>query len=112
MYTRFVEFAEHLDIKRPDFLTKENYSLIFQTEFPELKKAIDSYRFQNEIKNCIKRKINGHLIKEMFPDLEGQQIGKILSSIRENYSDADLLRMSEADAKDIIESACIHTIEM
>lgn len=112
MYARFVEFVKDIPDKNPEFVSKENYALIFQQRFPQLREAIDTYRFQNSIKNCIKVKINGHLIKEMFPELEGQQIGNILSSIREEYSDVDLLKMSEAHAKTIIESACINTIEM
>jgi hypothetical protein len=99
MYMRFIEYTDQSALEEnsnppsSNFLSKENYSIIFQKRFPELRERIDYYRFQNSIDNIVKEKINGHIIKDLFPEIDGKLIGQILNIIKETYSVGQILNM-------------------
>jgi hypothetical protein len=103
MYMRFIEYLEsQKDLPKYEYLSKDNYSLIFQSQNPFLRTVIDKYRYENSIRETIKTKINGSLIKELFPEIEGPVIGNILSAIKKDYSDLDILQFTKNQCLDII----------
>jgi hypothetical protein len=106
MYMRFVEYiADKGFSPKKTFLSKENYSLIFQEKFPFLKEAINDYRFEYQKTKIINEKFNGRLIMEKFQEISGIQIGKLMNNIRKEYSRDSLLALTSSEISDIIQSA-------
>jgi hypothetical protein len=106
MYMRFVEYiADKGFSPKKTFLSKENYSLIFQEKFPFLKEAINDYRFEYQKTKIINEKFNGRLIMEKFQEISGIQIGKLMNNIRKEYSRDSLLTLTSSEISDIIQKA-------
>lgn len=66
---------------------KENYWNFIDESFPES-------NFLNEIKKCqekerlineIKEKFNGHIIMEIFPELQGKELGNVMTNFKDSF---------------------------
>lgn len=104
MFMKFVEYVEeHNPPKgKKTLLSKENYSLLTQWRYPELKKRIDNHRFNYYVEKSKNEKINGKLVIEWLDldvTIDGKLVGQIMSDIRTKYSSLDMLSMSQEELK-------------
>lgn len=103
MYMRFIQYLDtQTNLPKFEFLSKQNYYLIFQTRFRYLRTVIDEWRFHHTVKQLIKQKINGHKVMEIFPNITGNEIGKIMNSIQKDYSEEELLGLSDKRCIELI----------
>lgn len=102
MYMRFIEYlAAQEVVARQPFRSKEEYSLLMQMHYPHLQKAIDKHRFDYQVKNVIKQKVNGTLVMEWLNTDDGVLVGNVMNFVR-RMTATELMLMSSEDIKNCV----------
>jgi hypothetical protein len=92
MYMNFVQWLESQSLTaKKAYLSKENYSLLLQLEYPPLQTAIDKWHFHHSVINAIKVKFNGSLIKDWTGEVDGKKIGEMVRYVKDKYNTEELL---------------------
>lgn len=108
MYMRFLEHVNNKTLPtRKQFLSKNEYGLIFQEEFHQLKSAVAGYRHEYEVSKAVKEKFNGSLVQLWIKCSDGPSIGKIVKAVKETHSNNTLLRMTVLEIRELVEQLAL-----
>lgn len=105
MYAGFIQWLEDTNpaiSENAGFLDKTTYSLIFQDRFPVLRDAIAKYQFEYKITKALKSRFDGRILLEKYGITDGPTIGKIVKSIKSEFTPIQLISMSETILDNLI----------
>lgn len=98
MYMRFLEKVQNKEFpSKKKFLGKGVHSLLFQKKFPQLKQAIDHYRFEYQVSSACKEKLNGDLVKLWLGTSDGPTIGKVMKWAKSQMTNETILKTPQED---------------
>ena len=100
-YMRFLEWlGKYWSNYTPGFIpAKKDVSLYVQSTFPHVRTAVDEYRFKHTLSKAVSEKINGNVVKQLFPMLSGKDVGAVMDEMRKIPQDK-ILMMSEEMIRD------------
>lgn len=103
---RFLVYLEEENIQKeyPYLENKEDYFPIIAAYFPEanLAEAIKKEKAREVFLEELKEKYNGKMIMELFPQLEGKELGAFIKSFQEQFEDHETM-LHEMTSKQIID---------
>lgn len=102
-YTAFIQWNEankSADGNYYQFQPKSFYLEMWKERFPFLRERIAANKLKFEQTNIIKEKINGKILMEWFPNIEGKAIGELMKQIKSHFSFDELVVVGQDAIKD------------
>lgn len=104
MYANFIKWCQ--DVQPPDninnYLSKDEYFTIYQNYFPILSQAVGRNFTKYNTRKLSKSKINSSILMEKYGIEQGPRLGKIMSTLKERYSDVNIIELNPEELDTII----------